>query len=195
MLSPRQNTEAEILALVNKARVALGMPPIRNLPRGIPVTSRKCVLGRSLDVEVLIDDQDQTYALLTNYRSAYKLARAWNVARPCGMWNGWAVLLSEELNRFVHEFDARCYPHLTSATSEAKNGVRSELRYLRFDWVDEHTRVADLIERARAACDQAEDARKWPQSSGTAAGIGSVSADLIPAGSYPGKDGSTPKCQ
>jgi hypothetical protein len=157
MLSPQQNPGAEILALVNKARVVLGKPPMRNLPRGIPETSRKCVLGRSLEVEVLLDDQDQAYALLSDYRSAYRLARAWSVERPCGMWNGWAVLLPPQLSRFVHEFDALCYPHLTSAPGEAKDGVRSELRHLRFDWVDEHTRVADLIERARAACDRAQD--------------------------------------
>lgn len=194
MLSPQQNPGAEILALVNKARAALGMPPIRNLPRGIPETSRKCVLGRSLDVEVLMDDQDRAYALLTDYRSAYKLARAWNAARPCGMWNGWAVLLPEELNRFVHEFDARCYPHLTSVPSEAKNNIVSELRHLRFDWVEEHTRVEDLLERARAACDHASNLVKTAVS--LALPLGIAPSDLTPAGLHPDEDGgSTTECQ
>ena len=176
VLSPEQNPDSVILELVNKARVVLEMPPLRKLPRGIPETSRKCVLGRSLGVEVLVDDQDRAYALLLHYRAACRLARVWDVARPCGMWNGWAVLLpgSRELNRFVHEFDARCYPHLASAASEAKaseakaseakaseakDGVRSELRHSRFDWAAEHTRVADLIERAGEACGRAQAVR------------------------------------
>ena len=159
MLSPEQNPDSVILQLVNKARVVLEMPPLRKLPRGIPETSRKCVLGRSLGVEVLVDDQDRAYALLLHYRAACRLARVWDVARPYGMWNGWAVLLPWELNRFVHEFDARCYPHLASEASEAKDGVRSELRHLRFDWAAEHTRVADLMERAREACGRAQTVR------------------------------------
>jgi hypothetical protein len=159
MLSPEQNPGSEILELVNKARVVLKMPPLRKLPRGIPETSRKCVLGRSLGVEVLVDDQDRAYALLLHYRMAGRLARVWDVARPHGMWNGWAVLLPWELNRFVHEFDARCYPHLASEASEAKDGVRSELRHLRFDWAAEYTRVADLIGRGREACDRAQAVR------------------------------------
>ncbi len=164
VLSPEQNPDSVILELVNKARVVLEMPPLRKLPRGIPETSRKCVLGRSLGVEVLVDDQDRAYALLLHYRAACRLARVWDVARPCGMWNGWAVLLPRELNRFVHEFDARCYPHLASAASEAKaseakDGVRSELRHSRFDWAAEHTRVADLIERAGEACGRAQAVR------------------------------------
>jgi hypothetical protein len=76
------------------------------------------------------------------------------------MWNGWAVLLPSELNGFVHEFDARCYPQLSSALSEATDDVKSELRYSRFDWVAEQTRVANLIERARAACDRAQAMQK-----------------------------------
>lgn len=159
VLSPEQNPDSVILELVNKARVVLEMPPLRKLPRGIPETSRKCVLGRSLGVEVLVDDQDRAYALLLHYRAACRLARVWDVTRPCGMWNGWAVLLPRELNRFVHEFDARCYPHLASAASEAKDGVRSELRHSRFDWAAEHTRVADLIERAGEACGRAQAVR------------------------------------
>ena len=156
MLSSEQNPSTEILELINKARIALEMPPLRKLPRGIPETSQKCVLGRSLGLEVLVDDQDRAYALLTNYHAAWRIARAWGAERPYGMWNGWAVLLPLELNRFVHEFDARCHPYLTSAVSEVKDGVRSELRHLRFDWVAEKTRVAELLTRARQACDRAQ---------------------------------------
>lgn len=155
MLSPEKNPGSEVLELVNKARVVLELPPLRKLPRGIPETSRKCVLGRSLGVEVLLDDRDRAYALLLDYHAAWRLARVWDAARPCGMWNGWAVLLPPELDRFLHEFDALCYPHLTSAASEAKEGVISELRNLRFDWVDEQTRVTDLLERARKAYERA----------------------------------------
>ncbi len=155
-LSPEQNPGSEILELVNQARVALEMPALRNLPKGIPGTSRKCVLGRSLNVEVLIDDRDQAYVLMANYYKACRLARVWNAARPYGMWNGWAVLLPPELNNFVHEFDACHYPQLASATSGATDGVISELRQLRFDWVSEQTKVADLLARARQACDRAQ---------------------------------------
>jgi hypothetical protein len=165
MLSEEQNPDSELLELVNKARVILEMPPLARLPKGIPDTSRKCVLGRSLGVEVLLDDQDRAYALVFAYRLAHRLARAWGVGRPYGMWNGWAVLLPSELNRFVHEFDALCYPHLTSAASEAHGGVRSELRDLRFDWMAEHSRVANLIERAREACGEAQAVVKQSRSS------------------------------
>ena len=154
MLSPEQNPDSEILELVNKARAVLEMPPLRKLPRGIPETSRKCVLGRTLGLEVLLSDQDRAYALVLKYHTAWRLARVWGVARPYGMWNGWAVLMPPQLNRFVHEFDEHCYPHLISA-SEAKDGVRSELRHLRFDWMAEQTRVADLLMRAQQACDHA----------------------------------------
>jgi hypothetical protein len=155
MSSPEQYPGSQILELINKARIALEMPPLRKLPRGTPETSRKCVLGRSLSLEVLLDDQDRAYALLTNYHAASRLARAWGAERPYGMWNGWAMLLPSELNRFVHEFDAHCYPHLTSMENEVKDGVRSELRHLRFDWVAEHARVADLLMQARRACEYA----------------------------------------
>jgi hypothetical protein len=162
MLPAEQSPDSEILELVNKARIVLDILPLRKLPKGIPETSRKCVLGRSLGVEVLLDDQGRAYALLFAYHSASALARTWGVGRPFGMWNGWAVLLPAELNRFVHQFDARCFPDLTSAACESKEGVRSELRHLRFDWVAEHGRVADLIERAREACDLAQTVQKQP---------------------------------
>jgi hypothetical protein len=158
-MPPESNPGAEILELINKARVVLEMAPLRRLPRGIPETSRQCVLGRSLGVEVLLDDRDRAYGLLPRYRTALRLARVWDTSRPYGMWNGWAVLLPEELNTFVHEFDARCYPALASAASGLKDSVDPELRRSQFDWVDQHKRIADLLERARAACEHAERVR------------------------------------
>jgi hypothetical protein len=159
MLPSEPNPDSGILELVNKARGMLEMPMLRKLPRGIPETSQKCVLGRSLGLEILRDDQDRAYALVLLYRTACRLARVWGVARPHGMWNGWAVLLPEALNTFVDEFDARRYPQLASADGAAEDGIISELRHLRFDWVDQHSKVADLIERARDACAQARELR------------------------------------
>jgi hypothetical protein len=159
MLSPEQNPGLEILELVNKARVALQTPPLHKLFRGIPETSQKCVLGRSLGFEILLDDQDCAYGLLLSYLQAIKVAKAWNVPRTYGMWNGWAVRLPEPLNNFVHRFDGRCYPSLESPQRPQNAGVRSELRPLRFDWVDQHARVTTLLERARQACEEAEQTR------------------------------------
>jgi hypothetical protein len=160
MLSEVQNPDTEILELINEARLVLGMPALNKLPKGVPETSQKCVLGRSLGAEILLDDQDRAYVLLLHYRAASRLARAWGVAQPNGMWNGWGVLLPEPLDRFVHEFDALCYPQLTYGYGVADDGVRSELRHLRFDWVDEGKKVSDLIERAQDACAQAQALQK-----------------------------------
>ena len=159
MLSPGQNPSIEILELVNAARLVLGLPQLRKLLKGVPDTARKCVLGRSLGVDILIDDQDRAYALLLRYRTAYSLARAWGVARPYGMWNGWAVLLPAKLNEFVHDFDSRCYPAMESPQRDNGGHLQSDLRDLRFDWTDQHTRVNNLLERARLACESAEEAR------------------------------------
>ena len=112
MLSEEQNPDSELLELVNKARVILEMPPLARLPKGIPDTSRKCVLGRSLGVEVLLDDQDRAYALVFAYRLAHRLARAWGVGRPYGMWNGWAVLLPSELDVIESHFADQAYDHV-----------------------------------------------------------------------------------
>ncbi len=93
------------------------MPLLTKLPQGIPKTSRQCVLGRSLDVEVLIDDHDGPFALVQQYRRAFVLARIWNVDRPRAVWDGWAVNLPAELGKFVHEFDGHQYPQLVSDQS------------------------------------------------------------------------------
>jgi hypothetical protein len=159
MLSSEQNTTSEVLELVNQARLVLEMPALRKLPKGIPDAARKCVLGRSLDLEILLDDQDRAYALVLRYRTACSVARVWGVRRPYGMWNGWAVLLPRALNEFVHDFDSRCYPSIESLQRDTKEGLRSELRYLRFDWVDQHARVTNLLERAKSACEKADRAR------------------------------------
>jgi hypothetical protein len=159
MLVSEQNPSREIRDLVNQARLVLGMPPLRKLLKGIPDTARKCVLGRSLGCDVLIDDQERAYALLLRYRAACSLARVWGVARPYGVWNGWAVLLPSSLNEFVHDFDSRCYPSMESPQRDSRGDLKSELRSLRFDWTDQHTRVKNLLEQAGLACDNAEWAR------------------------------------
>lgn len=159
MLSPEENPSSEILELVNQARVVLELPPLRKLLKGMPDSARKCVLGRSLGVDILIDDQDRAYALVRRYRTACSLARVWGVAKPYGMWNGWAVLLPQRLNEFVHEFDARCYPSMETAQRDAGGELQSEIRNLRFDWTNQHARVARLLEKATLACEYAEQAR------------------------------------
>src|SRR2546421_6743049 len=141
-----------VFDLVSRARSALGMPPLKRLPRGIRETSRQCVLGRSLGVEILVDDRDGPYALVLQYRSACALSRAWCVGRPCASWNGWAVRLPAALSKFVQEFDACCYPELVSNLESEKAGPVSELRSLRFDWVVEKERVQDLLDRANELC-------------------------------------------
>jgi len=159
MLSPDQNPNSEILELVNQARLALELTPLRKLLRGVPDMARKCVLGRSLGLDILIDDQDRAYALVLRYRSACSVARVWGVAKPYGMWNGWAVLLPAKLNEFVHEFDSRCYPSMETSHRDGRRQLQSELRNLRFDWTNQHARVGDLLEKARLACEYAEQAR------------------------------------
>jgi hypothetical protein len=147
----------EILELVNQARRELRMPTLKELPRGTPETSRQCVLGRSLDVEVLTDDHDGPFALVQQYRRACVMARVWGVGRPRAVWNGWAIDLPAALTRFVREFDARCYPQLVSdLPAPSPESIRSELRALRFDWIAENARVDDLLRRARLAHDHAE---------------------------------------
>jgi hypothetical protein len=155
MLSPEPNFDSDILELVNNAREVMGLPLLRKLLRGIPDTARKCVLGRSLGLDILLDDENRAYALVLEYRVAYRLARVWQAVRPYGMWNGWAVLLPPRLNEFVRDFDSRCYPSLESTPREPDTGIQSELRRLRFDWIDQHARVADLLERAKGACERA----------------------------------------
>jgi hypothetical protein len=161
MLFPEQNPSAEILDLINRARLVLEMPPLRKLLKGIPDTARKCVLGRSMGLDILIDDQERAYALVLRYRAAYSLARAWGVERPHGIWNGWAVLLPQRLNEFVHEFDSGCYPSMESLQRDTGGGVQSELRHLRFDWTDQRARIDNLLEKARLACEIAEQARNY----------------------------------
>jgi hypothetical protein len=161
MLTAQQTLRPDILALVNKARIALEMAPLKKLPRGVPQTSRKCVLGRSLGLEVLLDDQDRPYALVLQYHRARRLARIWCVARPHALWNGWAVMLPHGLSEFIREFDSRCYPKLVAASREEKSGqVRSDLRALRFDLMEEQTRVADLLAQAWEACQRADKVRQ-----------------------------------
>ncbi len=160
MSSPEQILSQEILDLVNKARVVLGMSPLRRLPRGVPDAARKCVLGRSLGLEVLLDDQNRAYALLLHYRAACSVARVWGAARPYGMWNGWAVLLPGKLDEFVHEFDSRCHPSMESPHCDDRQRLQSDLRHLRFDWNDQHGRITALLERAKSASDNADRVRQ-----------------------------------
>jgi hypothetical protein len=157
MSSAQYEPDPQVLELINKARTACGMPQLRELPQGIPETSRQCVLGRSLGVEVLLDDLEGPFALTLRYRQACALARAWSGGgRPRAVWNGWAVTLPASLSQFIRQFDARKYPKLVSSNSEARSeSIRSELRSLRFDWVEEKNRLDDLLERARSACDHA----------------------------------------
>ena len=104
----------EILELVNQARLKLKKPLLMKLPQGIPGNSRQCVLGRSLGVEVLLDEHDGPFALVQQYRRACVLASIWNVDRPCAVWDGWAFNLPAELSKFILEFDTYRYPQLVS---------------------------------------------------------------------------------
>jgi hypothetical protein len=150
-------SHGDVLELVNRARAAFGILPLRKLPRGVRETSRQCVLGRSLGVEILLDDRDGPYALVLRYRAACALARTWGVGRPCASWNGWAVRLPSELSKFVQEFDACRYPELDSGLSAKTTTSVAELRVLRFDWISEQERVQKLLDQARNVCDSARD--------------------------------------
>jgi hypothetical protein len=116
MSSGQYEPDPQVLELINNARKACGMLPLRELPQGIPETSRQCVLGRSLGVEVLLDDHDGPLALTLRYRQACALARAWGGGgRPRPVWNGWAVTLPPILSQFIRQFDARKYLKLVSS--------------------------------------------------------------------------------
>jgi len=156
-----QKIDAEILGLINKARTTLSMAPLEDLPSGVPNTSRLCVLGRSLGVEVLLDDKDYPFALVLNYRRGCALAKAWDVSPPTEAWNGWGVQLPAELAKFVRDFDAQQYPGLSLSTRAVDiGGIRSELRSLRFGWMEEHGRLERLLGQAREACDRAAQLRQ-----------------------------------
>jgi hypothetical protein len=152
-----------VLEVINKARRALAMRPIRELPRGVPAKSRLCVLARALRMEILLDEEDAPFALLAQYRKARKLANAWRVTAPREAWNGWAVDLPAELRGFVHEFDARRHPELIMRDVRAQlleAGVemralrlrRRELRSLRMLAIRTQARTSVLIAQGRDLC-------------------------------------------
>jgi hypothetical protein len=155
---PLQHEPAsKILQRINQARSVLGMALLHKLPRGIPETARKCVLGRSLTLDILLDDHDRAYALVLHYRTALRLAHAWDVVRPYGMWNGWAVVLPPELNDFVRDFDSHYYPWMESPQPKLNVDPQTGLRHSSFSWNSQHATVSSLLERAQAACRYAQE--------------------------------------
>ena len=145
-----------VMQSINKARRALRMSPIGELPRGVPEKSRLCVLARALHLEILLDENDRPFALTRGYRQARMLANAWSVGKPGEAWNGWSVELPAELSEFVREFDACRHPeliisdfrrHLRMAAEEleALRLRRCQLRALKLRTMRTRARASLLI--------------------------------------------------
>lgn len=152
-----------VLEFINKARRALKMAPIQELPHGMPEKSRLCVLARALRFEVLLNEEDSPFALITEYRKASMVAKAWGMARPQEAWNGWSVPLPVELRGFVHEFDAGRHPELVIRDVCAQLGAakielevlrrsRHELRSLRQHAMRTQARASVFIAQGRELC-------------------------------------------
>lgn len=152
-----------VLEFINRARRALKISPVAELPRGVPEKSRLCVLARALKCEVLLDDEDNPFALLPNYRKAGALAAAWGVGKPEEAWNGWSVALPPQLTWFVHQFDARRHPELimrdvrvrmrlAGAELEELRQRRAQLRSLRLRVMRTQARTSVLVSQGRELC-------------------------------------------
>jgi hypothetical protein len=140
----------DILKLINTARSAFRMAPLKGLPRGIPEKSRLCVLARALRFEVLLDEEDRPFALVRQYRQAKMLASAWCVNRPEEAWSGWSVPLPRELSEFVHQFDARRHPELILVGRLAElHAARTELQSLRLRLMRMQVRASVLAAEGR----------------------------------------------
>jgi hypothetical protein len=101
----------EVLVLVNKARAALGQPPLETLPRGKKRDSSDCVIARSVGVNV-----GNRIAWIAAGRRRERrlvaglLAEAWH--SPQDVIGRRRVLLPGALRQFVVDFDAGAFPEL-----------------------------------------------------------------------------------
>jgi hypothetical protein len=96
-------TRAAVLGWVNQARRAVDLPPLNQLPKGIPGDVRRCPLAEAVPgLEV-----HSAYCVAAS-RQARWLAGAWGAeVSPDGRFQ-----LPPPLTAFVHAFDAGFYSEL-----------------------------------------------------------------------------------
>ena len=102
-------TRAAVLGWVNHARRAIGLPPLNQLPKGIPGDVGRCPLAEAVPgLEV-----HSSYCVAAS-RQARWLAGAWGAELgPDGRFQ-----LPPPLTAFVHAFDAGFYPELVEQWGE-----------------------------------------------------------------------------
>jgi hypothetical protein len=96
-------TRAAVLGWVNHARRAIDLPPLHQLPKGIPQDVGRCPLAEAVPgLEV-----HSAYGVAASPQARW-LAGAWGAElRPDGRFK-----LPPPLAAFVHAFDAGFYPEL-----------------------------------------------------------------------------------
>jgi hypothetical protein len=96
-------TRAAVLGWVNHARRAIDLPPLNQLPKGIPRDVGRCPLAEAVPgLEV-----HSAYCVAASPRARW-LAGAWGAElNPDGRFK-----LPPPLAAFVHAFDAGSYPEL-----------------------------------------------------------------------------------
>lgn len=100
---------AEVLRLVNEARVALGKGKLKELPKGGREDCETCPLSIALGMIV----HSRTVCVSTR-RESESLVRAWGTGGRLWSSSGtnWDINLPEPLVKFVEDFDAGKYPDL-----------------------------------------------------------------------------------
>ena len=96
---------AEVLRLVNEARVALGQKPLKRLPKGERGDVSYCPLAIALHTWIGAEN-----ASVESDREAERLAEVWGTEKLC---DG-EVWLPRVLREFVLDFDAGKYPDLVN---------------------------------------------------------------------------------
>ncbi|MBF6570578.1 MAG: hypothetical protein IVW54_17055 [Candidatus Binataceae bacterium] len=104
--------DKNLLKLINQARSALRMARIDLLPRGIAEKSNGCFVSKSLGIAINEEYEGRYFAVVPHQRKAVTLARAWKVASPEEVLDGWGVYLPASLERTLREFDAHRHPDL-----------------------------------------------------------------------------------
>jgi len=125
----------EVLALVNKGRAVLDLPPLTELPKGTPGDSCRCVLARAFDDAILMINVDDI-VLDDRFPETTILAFAQATGGTCGEVYPEYVSHPKVFKDFIQEFDSGLHPQLINNKLN-----RSEFRLLeylskdRFTWM------------------------------------------------------------
>jgi hypothetical protein len=94
----------KIMRAVNSGRRALGMKPLKRLPKGNPLQADSCPLAAAFQSPAV-----DTYIEVENTEAARKLANTWHTGYHEYEHE---VLLPDVLQKFVEDFDHFEYPQL-----------------------------------------------------------------------------------